>query len=241
VKQKTKLIGEFILVVVGVLVALAVESALEDRADDKLRDQYLSRLTLDLAADKSALQGRIDFFTDVQRFSQDVLTWLEGEAPADERLLLASFYAAEVWPLTPNTSTYLDLHSTGNLRLLADIGLRTKMAVYYNKAVSTESGMNPNEHYREWIRGVIPTGVQDLIREHCPTTDKKDLAPTGFPPCSPPGIDYDQIDRLFTPLRESEELRRILTYRHSELGVMIYLLSQQVIFAEEAIQALAAE
>jgi hypothetical protein len=32
-----------------------------------------------------------------------------------------------------------------------------------------------------------------------------------------------------------------LTYRHSELGVMIYLLSQQVIFAEEAIQALAAE
>jgi len=133
VKKRTKLVGEFILVVVGVLVALAVESALEDRADDKLRDQYLSRLTLDLAADKS--------------------------------LLLASFYAAEVWPLTPNTSTYLDLHSTGNLRLLDDIGLRTKMAVYYNKAVSTESGMNPNEHYREWIRGVIPTGVQDLIRE----------------------------------------------------------------------------
>jgi hypothetical protein len=101
VKQKTKLIGEFILVVVGVLVALAVESALEDRADDKLRDQYLSRLTLDLAADKSALQGRIDFFTDVQRFSQDVLTWLEGEAPADERLLLAcwtTLVCARKWP-----------------------------------------------------------------------------------------------------------------------------------------------
>jgi len=240
-KQQTRLIGEFILIVVGVLVALAVESALEDRADDELRDQYLTRLALDLEADKRALEGRIEFFTDVRRFSQDVLTWLDSEVPVDQRILLASFYAAEVWPLTPNTSTYLDLHSTGNLRLLDDIDLRTKMAVYYNKAVSTESGMNPSDNYRGWIRGVIPTTVQDLIREHCPTTDEMDLMPTGFPPCSLPGVDYDQIDQIFTPLRANPELRRILTYRHSEIGVMIYLLRQQVTFAHEAIQQLDAQ
>ena len=240
-KKRTKLIGEFILVVVGVLVALAVESALEDRADDKLRAQYLSRLTLDLEADKKALEGRIEFFTDVQGFSQDVLIWLDSEAATDQRILLAAFYAAELWPMTPNTSTYLDLHSTGNLRLLDDIDLRTKMATYYNKADSTESGMNPNEDYREWIRGVIPTTVQNLIREHCPTTDEKDLGPTGFPPCSLSGIDYEQMDRLFAPMRTSPEFRRILTYRHSEIGVMIYLLSQQVIFANEAIQKLDAQ
>ena len=150
-KQQTKLVGEFVLIVVGVLVALAVESALEDRADDKLRDQYLSRLALDLEADKRALLGRIDFFTDVRRFSQDVLTWLDSDAPVDQRTLLASFYAAEVWPLAPNTSTYLDLHSTGNLRLLDDIDLRMKLAIYYNKAESTEAGMNPSENYRDWI------------------------------------------------------------------------------------------
>jgi len=240
-KQQTKLIGEFILIVVGVLVALAVESALEDRADDELRDQYLTRLTLDLEADKRALEGRIEFFTDVRRFSQDVLTWLDSEVPVDQRILLASFYAAEVWPLTPNTSTYLDLHSTGNLRLLDDMDLRTKMAVYYNKAISTESGMDPSENYRGWIRGVIPTRVQDLIRERCPTTDEKDLMPTGFPPCSLPGLDYDQIGQIFTPLRANPELRRILTYRHSEIGVMIYLLRQQVTFANEAIQQLGAQ
>lgn len=237
-KQQTKLVGEFILIVIGVLVALAVESALEDRADDELREQYLSRLALDLEADKTRLEGRIEFFTDVQRFSQDVLTWLDGGAPLDRRVLLASFYAAEVWPMTASTSTYRDLHSTGNLRLLDDIDLRMKLAVYYNKADSTESGMNPNEDYRGWIRGVIPTNVQDLIRAHCPTTDEMDLMPTGFPPCSLPGVDYDQMNQLFAPLRESEELRRILTYRHSEIGVMIYLLRQQVTFADEAIEQL---
>jgi len=241
VKQQAKLVGEFALIVVGVLVAFAVESALEDRADDRLRDQYLSRLTLDLEADKRALQGRIEFFSDVRQFSQDVLTWLDGEIPADQRVLLASFYAAEVWPLAPNTSTYLDLHSTGNLRLLDDIDLRTKMSTYYNKAVSTESGMNPSENYRDWIRGVIPTDVQDLIRENCPTTDEKDLMPTGFPPCSLPGVDYGQIDQIFASLRTKPEFRRMLTYRHSEIGVMIYLLRQQVNFADDAIQKLEAQ
>lgn len=240
-KQQTKLVGEFVLIVVGVLVALAVESALEDRADDKLRDQYLSRLALDLEADKRALLGRIDFFTDVRRFSQDVLTWLDSDAPVDQGTLLAAFYAAEVWPLAPNTSTYLDLHSTGNLRLLDDIDLRMKLAIYYNKAESTEAGMNPSENYRDWIRGVIPTSVQDLIRERCPTTDEKDLMPSGFPPCSLPEIDYDQIGQLFTQLRANPELRRVLTYRHSEIGVMIYLLRQQVRFANEAIQKLEAQ
>jgi hypothetical protein len=240
-KQQTRLIGEFILIVVGVLVALAVESALEDRADDNLRDQYLSRLTQDLDADKVALEGRIEFFTEVQRFSQDVLNWLDGDAPVGQDILLASFYAAETWPLTPNTSTYLDLHSTGNLRLLDDIDLRMKLVTYYNKADSTEAGMNPSQDYRGWIRGVIPAGAQDLIRAHCPTTDEKDLMPTGFPPCSLPGIDYDQINQLFAPLRGNPELRRMLTYRHSQVGVRIYLLRQQVSFADEAIQQLDAQ
>lgn len=233
--QRGKLIGEFLLIVIGVLVALMLESAFEDRADEKLRDEYLSRIKTDLESDKAALEGRIDFFVDVQRFSQDVLGWLDGDTPVDHDLLLASFYAAEVWPLTLNKSTYLDLHSTGNLRLLDDIDLRTSMAIYYNKADSASAGMTPNEHYRELIRGVIPTDVQNLIRKNCPTTDEQDLKSIGFPPCLLPGVDYDRINHLYASLRADADFRRVLTYRHSELGVTIYLLRQQMTFASEAL------
>jgi hypothetical protein len=233
--KRSRMIGEFVLVVVGVLVALMVEAGLESRQDDQLRDEYLSRLEIDLGSDKGALEGRIEFFTDVQRFSKDVLDWLDSDAQVDQGLLLASFYAAEVWPLTPNASTYLDLHSTGNIRLLDDIDLRTSMAVYYNKADSTMEGMTPSEDYRQVVRGVIPTEVQDLMRENCPTTDEADQSPSGFPPCSLPDVDYEQINRLYAPLRTDVEFRRVLTYRHSELGVMLYLLGQQAAFATEAL------
>ena len=46
------IIGEFFLIVIGVLVALAVETALDERQDDSLRDEYLARIAADVAADK---------------------------------------------------------------------------------------------------------------------------------------------------------------------------------------------
>ena len=231
--QRGKLVAEFLLIVIGVLVALAVETAIEDREDVHLRDEYIARIQNDVAADKEAIEMRIEFFSAVQQFSNDVLVWLQTEKPVDQNLLLASFYAAELWPFLPNLSTYNDLLSTGNIRLLDNIDLRMGLSAYYNKATTSHSGWNPSEDYREIVRGIIPNTVQDLIRQNCPTTDKSDEKPTGFPPCTlTDDVDYDELSRLFQPLKTDTEFRRILTYRHSTLGVMIFLLKQQVTIAD---------
>ena len=234
-KVSGKMVGEFFLIVTGVLVALMVEAALEDRKNDELRDEYYSRVQSDVAADKQAIEYRIEFFTSVMQFSQDTLDWLESDRPVDQDVLLASFYAAELWPFVPNLSTYQDLLSTGNIRLMDDIDFRTNLANYYNKADASRPGWNPSEEYRSIIRGVIPTRVQTQLRQHCRTTDKFDQKPTGFPPCSPEDIDYAEMTALFEPLKDDKAFREILTYRNSELGVMIYLLGQQTVFADEVL------
>ena len=234
-KQSTKLVGEFFLIVIGVLVALAVETALDSRQDDNLRDEYIARIKQDIESDKRAVKHRIDFFSDIQRFSDQVLVWLDTDAPVDHDVLLASFYAAEVWPFVPNSSTYEDLLSTGNIRLLDDLDFRASLSNYHNKANTSRSGWSPSEQYREIIRGIIPNGVQNHIRQNCPTTDETDEAPTGFPPCDLLGVDYERLSSLFQPLKSDAAFRRSLTYRDSELGVMIYLLSQQVAFADQVL------
>ncbi len=58
--QRGKLVAEFLLIVIGVLVALAVETALDSRQDDQLRDEYIARLKIDVAADKGAIENRIE-------------------------------------------------------------------------------------------------------------------------------------------------------------------------------------
>ena len=233
--QRGKMIAEFFLIVIGVLVALMVETALEDRQDENLRDEYISRIRVDIESDKRAIEYRIEFFVAVKQFSRATLDWLESDVSVDQESLLASFYAAEIWPLITNLSTYQDLHSTGNLRLLKDIDLRTSLAAYYNKADSSRPGWNPSTDYREIVRGIIPSEIQDLIRENCPTTDAFDQLPTGFPPCALNDIDYVSLTALFEPLREDAAFRQKLTYRDSELGVVIYLLRQQAAYADDVL------
>ena len=53
--------AEFVLIVVGVLVALAVETALDERGDDALRDEYISRIKMDMKADVRSIGHRIEF------------------------------------------------------------------------------------------------------------------------------------------------------------------------------------
>ena len=120
-----------------------------------------------------------------------------------------------------------------------DFEFDAMLSAYYNKADTSRSGWNPSEDYREMVRGIIPNDVQELIRQNCPTTDELDEKPTGFPVCALPDIDYDEISRLFQPLKANVEFQRILTYRHSELGVMIYLLTQQVTFADGVLAQIA--
>ena len=233
--NRRKVVGEFVIIVVGVFVALMLETMMSERHDGELRAEYLSRIKADITTDKQAFEYRIEFFTGVQQFSQEFLDWLHSDAPVDQSVLLAAFYAAEVWPYAPGMSTYQDLQSTGNFRLIDSIALRADLFKYHNKADTSRPGWNPSDEYRKTIRGIIPSDVQAQIREACPTADNEDLTPTGFPPCDLHGIDLEQIAALFDPLRHSAAFQDILTYRHSELGVMLRLFRQQVAFADSVL------
>ena len=233
--KRGRMIGEFLLIVIGVLVALAVETALDERQDDNLRDEYISRIAADIAGDKQGIEYRIEFFAGVVGFSKELLDWMNTDAPVTKNVLLASFYAAEVWPFVPNVSTYVDLQSTGNFRLLDDIDFRALLVTYHIQADASRPGWNPSDEYRKVIRGVIPPEVQDQIRKNCPTTDALDQRSSGFPPCELTGIDYDRLTELFEPLRHDATFRQTLTYRNSEMSVVVRLLGQQALIAADIV------
>ncbi len=83
--KRGRVVGEFLLIVVGVLVALAVETALDERQNDQLRDEYIERIQSEISVDKQAIEYRIEFFSSVAQFSLDTLNWLSSST----RLLLA--------------------------------------------------------------------------------------------------------------------------------------------------------
>ncbi len=223
--RRGRIVGEFFLVALGVLAALMVDTWIEQRNDDNLRQEYLARLADDLEADRQNLEYRISFFTSVHAFGLQTLEKLRSDGPVDQDAILAAYYASENFEFWPIRNTYEDLQSTGNIRLLDDIELRLALASYYSKA--SIEGTTLEESYRQLVRGVIPWRIQAAIREHCPTSDQTDEVPTGFPPCTLPGISADEVNAVFAALRAYPGIFEILTYRVSDVDVAVFLYQVQ--------------
>lgn len=216
-----RIVGEFVLIVVGVLAALMVDTWIEARNDDSLRQEYLARLIDDHETNGRNLGHRISFFTAVRSFGLNTLDRLRSDEPVQQEAVLAAYYAAEVYAFASLDSTYVDLHSTGNIRLLRDIDLRLALASYNNRTVLVTR--LKSEKYREIVRGIIPWHVQQAIREYCPTTIADDAVPTGFPPCTIPNFSAADANLIFDRLREHPRIDEILTYRVSEVDVQVAL------------------
>ncbi len=68
-RNRGRTAGEFVLIVVGVFVALLLDTMMNERHDGGFRLEYLVRLEADINANKQAFEYRIEFFTAVQEFS----------------------------------------------------------------------------------------------------------------------------------------------------------------------------
>lgn len=238
-KSYGRLAAEFVLIVVGVLFALMVDAAIQRSNDDTLRQQYISRLIVDLEADYRNFQNRIGFFSIVRDYSEESLNWLRSDLPFDNDVLLAGFLAAEIWPIDVVSNTYEDLQNTGNINLLEDIEIRTQLAAYHTDARNRrDSGWNLDSPFRPLIRGVIYPEIQKEIRAACPTTDDTDSIALDFADCSLPVGLVSELDEEFEKLRADKSAQYLLTYTISELEVALRLYRQGSEFAERILQLL---
>lgn len=129
--------AEFVVIVVGVLVALWVDNWNQDREEVALESEYLLRLERDVRADSSMyafLLNPLDEKTKALDLITRVIT-STGPLPSDlERFLQALGKDGNSFgwgfPLLQSV-TFEDLTDTGNLRLLRDAEMRDSVIGYY--------------------------------------------------------------------------------------------------------------
>lgn len=195
--------------------------------DDDLRHEYVARLTSDLESDRNALRDRVTFYTAVRSFGVETLDWLRSDDPADEEVMLAAYFAAELFFFEPIRTTYSDLLSTGNISLLDDLDLRGQLSNYYSGADERAGGWTLPRGYRVIVRSSIPPRLQDRIRELCPTQQGADGAPTGFPPCTIPDLSEQELRETMAYLKGAPASASELAYLLSEMSVAVVLFNDQ--------------
>jgi len=165
------LIGEVLVVIIGVLAALSIEQAWSDRLDRELELGYIKSI-------RTSIQADIDY---VENFAQDRLKLkmaaieaigpvVRGLAPVPDNLelFLANIGKGAIGGVSPTyvvrTETFDDLVSTGNLRLIRDLRIRKDIALYYlSYETRYRRTMARLTGYPAFVLGILPSELRDEL------------------------------------------------------------------------------
>jgi len=146
-------IGEILLVVIGILIALQVNNWNKERKDLQLTEQYLLSLREDLQEDLTMLQAGFDFaYTDSVRLSSQIARIKESNGHPDtvKNIVLNEYVPHYRNPRPFNRKTYSALISTGDIGFLDSELTEKLMQLIKNQDVrnglmeTANSGYGPN-------------------------------------------------------------------------------------------------
>ena len=167
-------IGEILLVVIGILIALQINNWSEEHKDRKKGKEYMARLSEELETDRRNMKLNLAFYQDVSKYGQMALEYAEKglqEGHTHWEMLLAFFQAGQIWPLQQGTSTYEELKSAGDFALVQNPEIRKDLIFYYGQgALSYSQTVGINPPYRKMIRGKIPVEIQNYMWDNCHVT-----------------------------------------------------------------------
>ena len=163
-------IGEIILVVIGILIALQINNWNNNRIDSKREAGYIKNIERDLNNQIKAIDRQIDFEAEVADYCKIALkSYTETNA-----LKINSTFAVAMGTvasrrtfLNPNPA-YIELISSGNIELLKNENFKDQLINYYEELERIEKVIDGNNSLytdQEFIPTVIKLGVIDASME----------------------------------------------------------------------------
>lgn len=221
-------IGEILLVVVGILIALQVNNWNEERTNKKQARQYSERLRDDLENDIRRIDFRVVFFDSVMQMSKRADRELKNKQSqtVEEKwgFILDVFNTSQTWPYKPSDAIYMELQNSGLLGHLGYRELLNLLSSYYEDQPLQLNQVNGGtQAYRDYSRSVIPMPVQTYIWESC--FDVVNMEKQAFKQCGPPIEFSREIEDVYSFIIEDGEFQRLLTRRMATLYIRNLLLN----------------
>lgn len=161
-------IGEIVLVVIGILIALQVNNWNEIRIAKKDSQNYHDRLIEDFLSEKLILKERLDYYILVQDHAKKVVYDLINHPDSlGEKFIINAYQASQQWKYRNVRDTYDELISTGSIKLIPNQYLRKRIGGYYDETDIYLQVWYAEMDYRELARRLIPFEVQKKIQQAC--------------------------------------------------------------------------
>jgi len=128
-------IGEIVLVVIGILIALQINTWNKQKEEHQLELKILKEIRVNLNLDLNEIQEDIDVMTDINTACDDVKFYLKTRERPSEQFFINAGILRVTPHFNPNTSGYGLLVSKG-IGIISSDSLRNDISLHYERLYS---------------------------------------------------------------------------------------------------------
>lgn len=156
-------IGEIVLVVIGILIALQINNWNEDRKDQlRLKNHYLEILN-ELNNDKESLKDIVNWVREFNNQAFEISEFINSsQTKIDTAKIIAGFLNVEAYGFfSVSKSAYTTLLSSGDIQLIENTELKNALSIYHDVTNWDWTAHNGNlkeviELYSSYVHKFLP-------------------------------------------------------------------------------------
>ncbi len=127
-------IGEIMLVVIGILIALQINTWNDGRKVRNLEQAYYCKFLEDINQDVAHIKGLIESNKVRIKSSNELINLLQQKNPSRKEVVkkMAGATSKTTFTFKPSMAAFEDLKSSGNLKIIKDISIKNGLINYYS-------------------------------------------------------------------------------------------------------------
>lgn len=237
-RRWVSMLAELVLIVAGILIALYIDGWVQDQRDRESELEYLQRLSEDLVLNENMLRDYVDFESVNVENAVRAFNGIpagDSELDATELQTLLSALAGRR-TLMIDSAAFTDLTSTGNIRLIQNTELRSRIVRHFADMERIELVIEKNNstfvdeiYFRFILRvGITPTAVETVSADVA-AAEQILINKLG------PDVSYPRDDVLLRSRasRSWDEIRRHVLLRARIASIGAYIGEQTINSSQE--------
>jgi hypothetical protein len=201
---------ELIIVIIGVFIGNQVSNWNEARLERLQTQRMLDQLVPELHNQLTFFDFAKTYYRHTRGYADQALAaWRGDKTVSDDQMVIAAYQASQIYGMGINTQNWGLTFGGQQLRDIDDVKLRQHLATVLTSDYDVVGFNAVATPYREDVRRIIPTAIQDQIREHCGdrVSDNPDIVNLYMLPATCPlKLDPTEAHAAAQALRANREL-----------------------------------
>jgi hypothetical protein len=201
---------ELIIVIIGVFVGTQFANWSEARQQHRQTKRMLDQLVPELDNQLAFFDFAKGYYGTTRSYAEQALAAWSGDPKiSDQQFVIAAYQASEIYGIGINPGNWGLTFGGQQLRDIEDVKLREHLATVLTSDYDVVNFNSVATPYRQGVRSVIPTAIQDKIRAQCGDRVTKNADVVNLyvlPPTCAVQIDPAEAHKTAAALRAHHEL-----------------------------------